>query len=513
MKKFLVGLLCTMMLAGCGTASSSTASAGASSGADTAGGAASAPTVVRTAVSSEPDSLDPFKSAASDTEAIMHNVFDGLVLYDETGAIIPGLAESWEISEDGLTYTYHLVQNAEFHNGQPVTSKDCVYTYNQLSGLIGGGEAISSKFNGIVSLDAPDDYTFVITLDKPNASFLELTKFPILPEGYTDQASNPIGAGPYKFKEYTPGQRIVLERNDDYYNKDRMPKIETVEVYIMTDDSTIVQALKSNQLDYAGVMGEDVDVLQNDFDIYQNPQNMVCLLALNNSVEPLNNKEVRQAITYAINKQDIIDGAFGGFGTPLYTNFSPVMAAYYNQDVEKGYEYNADKAKELMKDAGYENGFTMTLTVPSNYQNHVNTAQIIKEELKAINIDVEINPVEWAVWLDDVYTNAKYESTVIGLTGKLDPSDVLGRYASDYPKNFFKYSNPDYDKLVAEAQVETDEAKRAELYKQCQQILTDDAAAVWTCDPNLITACRKDLKGFKAYPVTFKDFSSLYYEE
>jgi peptide/nickel transport system substrate-binding protein len=172
-----------------------------------------------------------------------------------------------------------------------------------------------------------------------------------------------------------------------------------------------------------------------------------------------------------------------------------------------------DHAKELLKEAGYENGFDLTITVPGNYQNHVDTAAIIKEELKEIGINVEINQVEWGTWLEDVYKGADYEATVIGLTGKLDPNDVLGRYASDYSRNFFRYSNPDYDAIIKEALEETDEDKRAELYKEAQKILTEDAAAVWTTDPNNVVACRKDLKGYTAYPISFMDFSSLYYEE
>ena len=218
-------------------------------------------------------------------------------------------------------------------------------------------------------------------------------------------------------------------------------------------------------------------------------------------------------MNYAVNKDNIIYGAFDGYATRLDSNFSPVMGSYYNSDVENYYPYDPGKAEALLAEAGYPDGFEFTITVPANYQQHVNTAQIIAEDLKRVGIKAEIRLVEWGAWLEDVYSNGNYETTIIGLTGKLDPYEILVRFVSDFRRNFFHYNNPLYDKLIKEAMVETDEERRAELYKECQMILTEDAACVWTCDPNLVIAARKDLKGYKAYPLTFTDLSALYYEE
>ncbi len=519
----LVLALAMVVLAGCSNGTSSTGGDGTATEGGSSQSAAQNSTaeangtgdlkVVRTRTGAEPDSLDPFQSAASDTEAIMHNVFEGLVLYDETGAIIPGLAESWEISEDGLTYTFHLRDDVNFHNGQHMTADDVIYTYQQLSGLESGGEAISSKFTDITNLEAPDEYTVVITLGAVNASFLQLTKVAVVPKDYTDQATAPIGTGPFKFVEYTPGQRIVLEKNEDYYEESRMPQIDRAEIYIMTDESAVVQALQSGELDFAGVSGDNAMILEGQFDIYSNPQNMVQIFALNNEVEPFDDVRVRQAISCAVNKQEIIDGAFDGYATELYSNFSPVMGFYYNDELTDVYTYDVARAQELLNEAGYGDGFDMTITVPANYQAHIDTAQIIAEQLKAVNINAEIELIEWGAWLEDVYGNAQYQTTIVGLTGKLDPNDVLVRYTSDYSRNFFRYNNPEYDELIEKAMTETDENVRAQYYKECQRILTEDAAAVWTCDPNIIVACRPDLKGYTAYPVTFTDLSKLYYEE
>ena len=527
MKKWLgVTLAASMLLAGCGGTSTSSTTAQESKQEVTTVGTTAETTkeavnpsqgstedekVVRMNIGSEPDSLDPWMSAATDTEAIFLNVFEGLVGFDEKGATVPRLAKSWDISDDNLTYTFHLRDDVVFHNGKKLTAEDVLYTYENLSGL-NGEKAISSKFSTITKLEAPDDYTVTMTLSDVNAAFLQFNKIAVLPKGYQDQATKPIGTGPFKFVGYVPGQKVVLEKNEEYYDEARMPKIDKAEVYIMTDESAVVTALQSGQLDIASVSAANAQILSNTFDIYNSPQNMVQIFALNNTVEPFDDMKVRQALSYVVDKQQIIDGVFDGYGTMLYSNFSPVMGEYYNDQISDIYNVDTEKAKELLAEAGYPDGFSMTITVPSNYQAHIDTAQIIAEQLKQINVTADIQLIEWGAWLEDVYANAQYQSTIVGLTGKLDPNDVLGRYASDYPKNFFRYSNPQYDELIQKAIKTTDETKRVEYYKECQKILAEDAAAIWTCDPNLTVASRKDLKGYTFYPIGFLDFTKLYYE-
>lgn len=518
------------ILTGCGTdtgASGSTAAPvssaaqAGSSGASTGHGSQAEPVsqtesgepkVVRINIGAEPDSLDPWQSAATDTEAIFHNVFEGLCLYDEKGAIIPGIAESWDVSGDGKVYTFHIREGITFHNGKELTSADVLYTYNNLAGM-GGEKAVSSKFENIEGFEAPDESTFTVTLKEASASFLALNIVPVLPEGYTDQATHPVGTGPFRFVEYTPSQRVVLEKYEDYYEETRMPRIDRAEIYIMTDAAAVVSALQSGQLDAASVTADDAQVLEGTYDIYNSPQNMVQIFAMNNSAAPFDDVRVRQAVNYAIDKDQIIDSVFGGYATKLYTNFSPVMEVFYNKELEGSYDTDVEKAKALLKEAGYENGFTMTITAPANYQKHIDTAQIIAQQLAAVGITANIETMEWATWLEDVYGDAKYETTIVGLTGKLDPDAVLGRFHTDYPKNFFRFSNAEFDGTVTKALTETDEQARIDEYKRCQAILTEEAAAAFLSDPNLVVACRRDLKGYTFYPVGFLDFSKLYYEE
>ncbi len=486
-------------------------------GCETGGSSGGELKVVRINNNAEPDSLDPWQSSASDTEAIFHNVFEGLCLYDEHGELIPGLAEGWEVTEDG-DYIFHLREDVKFHNGQAFTSDDAMYTYESLTGL-GGEEALSSKFSMIESLEAPDDYTFIVHLKSPSASFLPLTITAILPRGYEDQASHPVGTGPFTFVEYTPSQRVVLEKNPDYYRRDSdgndLVKIDRVEIYIMDDATAVVSALRSGQLDIATMLeADDAKTLENEYTIYSSPQNMVQALFLNNSVAPFDDVRVRQAVCYAIDRDQVVKGAFGGQATKVYSNFSPIMTQYYNEELEGSYDRDLDKARELLKEAGYENGFEMTITVPALYQPHIDTAQILAEQLEEVGITARIETMEWATWLEKVYggEGKNYTSTVVGLSGKLDPDAVLGRFQTGYSRNFYGFSNAEYDQLIEDARVELDDEKRAQEYKRCQEILTEEAVAAFLTDPSLNVASRKDLKGFTFYPVTFYDFSKLYYE-
>lgn len=467
--------------------------------------------VVRTCIASEPDNLDPWKSAAADTEAVMNNVFEGLVSFNEKGQYIPCIAEKWEISPDGLVYTYSIRDDVFFHNGQKLTMDDIIYSYNAYTGL-GGEEPVKAKFDIVSSIEAVDESTFKITLKEKSSPFLGFTTAPILPKDYKEQESKPIGTGPFEFSEYIPGQKLVLKKNENYYNSEKAAKIDSVEIYVMSDYSAIVSALKSNQLDLAMILPDNIPTLKNDFDIMTSPQNMVQILGLNNNAEPFNNKDVRKALCYAVDKDEIIAGAFDGYGTKIYSNFSPVLADYYNGELENIYTKDLDKAKELLKKAGYENGFDMTITVPGNYVQHVDTAQILAQQLKPLGINVEIETIEWATWLDRVYKKADYQATVIGFGGKLNVNDILIRYTTGYRKNFINFSDERYDSDIAEAAKETDDAKLQELYKDAQKVLTEEAASVYICDPNLTIASAKNLKGYTFYPMVFHDFSKLYFE-
>jgi len=469
--------------------------------------------VLRMNVSSEPDSFFPWESAAADTAAIYYNIFDGLFSFDERGKIHPALCTSYEISDDKLTYTFHLRQGVKFHNGKPFSSADCLYTYENLAGLNGAPVKSDMMARSIDSISAPDEKTFIIKTKNKLGGFLALNICPILPVGYTNHAEHPIGTGPYKFVEYQLHQKVVLEKNDEYWNTEFAPKIPRIEILVMSDENAILSALQTGQLDIGQMLSaENAKTLEKKFQLFSAPQNMVQVLGLNNSVKPLDNPLVRQAITMAIDKEEIIEGAMGGFGTKLYSNFSPILGEYYNDRLSEIYKNDISLAKNLLVSQGYGNGFDLEITVPGNYKIHVDTAQIIAKQLEKIGIRATIKTVEWTTWLDQVYTKFDYQATVIAFGGKLEPSEVLRRYYSTYKRNFTRFNNAAFDETFDKAEIETDQSKRIRYYKYCQEILTKSAPAVFISDPNNTVLLRKDVRGYKTYPVLFYNFAQMRYE-
>ncbi len=462
---------------------------------------------------SEIDSLDPMNSAATDTSAILRNIFDSLIAFDTKGEMIANIAELPEISEDGLTYTFTIKQGITFHNGQALTSKDVLYSYNKYTGL-GGEDAISSTLQKTIkSITAPDDYTIIMELNAPDAAFLTKCTHYIVQDGYMDNATAPIGTGPYKFVSYTQGESLNLEINENYStNSDVTPTIDKIEVKIMTDSNASLMALMAGTVDKTTIVSQNIEQLSEDFTVLNNPQNMVQVFALNNEVEGLNDVNVRKAINLALNKQEIIDFTMGGYGTQVETFLSPAMGVYYNTEIP-AHTQDIEMAKSLLEQAGYADGFTFTVKVPSNYQVHVDTAQVIKDQLASANITMEIELIEWASWLEDVYTDRDYEATIVGHTGKLDPQDFLNRFDSTYARNYFNFSNERYDELIKLATSTTNDEERIAYYNECQQILVDEVAAVYIQDPNAIVAVNKRLEGVEIYPVSYQDFASLYIVE
>lgn len=458
------------------------------------------------AIPQDPDFLDPDLAVAAGTKEILFNIFEGLVKMDEKGNLNPAVASSYKISTDGLKYTFTLRNGIKFHNGNKVTVDDVKYSIEKAQGTESG-----NVLKHIKSIETPDDKTIVANLDKAVPDFLSNFTLAIIPKGYTDQNKKPIGTGPFKFVDYVPGQHLDLAKNTDYWQKG-VPHINSAQFKIFTDYNAAFVELKAGTIDiYPRLTNDRADELGSDYYLKKGEQNMVQLLALNNKVKPFDNVKVRQALYYAINVDEIIKGVAAGYGTKLGSNMSPVMAKYYQPGLQNTYKTNVAKAKKLLKEAGYPNGFSTTITVPSNYTFHVDTAQVIAEQLKKIGVNAQIKQVEWGVWLSDVYKGRKFDSTIIGLTSDNTPSSVLGRYASSNASNFINYSNANYDETLAKAEKEINDKKRVEDYKELQKILTKDAASVYIQDPNILIAIRNNIQGYKIYPIYVQDLSSIYY--
>ncbi|WP_027092834.1 ABC transporter substrate-binding protein [Cohnella thermotolerans] len=464
------------------------------------------------AIPQDVDYLDPHLAVAAGTSEVLFNLFEGLLKPNDKGELYPAIAESYEISPDGLTYTFKLRDGVKFHNGSPVTSADVKYSYDRLAGKVTGTPLLAS-FASVDSITAPDDKTVVIKLKENNTSFLTALTSAVIPKDYKDSNKQPIGTGPFKFKEYVPGQRIVLEKNPDYYVKG-VPYLDEVEFRIITDAEAAYLAFKSGEVDlYPRIGAEKLEELGDEFGKLSGPQNLVQELVLNNAKKPFDDIRVRQAVNYAIDKDEIIQGVALGQGVKVGSHLSPVLKQYYQEGLEDLYKTDVEKAKSLLAEAGYKDGLEITISVPSVYPFHVNTAQVIAQQLEKVGIKAKIESVEWAVWLDRIYKGRDYQSTVIAFDGKLNPYDILNKYLSDAPNDFFNYKNPEYDQTLKSALTEVDENKRTELYKKAQTILAKDAAAVFIQDIYDSVAFKKDLAGYKRYPIYVQDLSTVYWDK
>lgn len=454
------------------------------------------------------DSLDPHRSVATGTQEVMLNLFSGLITITLDGEIINDLAEEIEVSEDLMTYTVKLKQPVKFHNDQAMTSKDVAYTFNRLNGRTEDQpDPLTANFNAIESIETPDDETVIFKMNRVDVAFLSKLMIAIIPEGSgPDQAKEPIGAGPFKFDGYTAGVGIDMLRHDNYHGT--LPELEKVEFKIYTDANTGFLALQVGEVDILNLtLDQTYSVDQSKITVLTAPQNMVQLITLNFEFEPFQNLKVRQALNHAINKEEIIEMLAPG-SPQLDTNYSPIMGYYYNKDTEDYYDYNPDKAKELLKAAGYED-LTFSLKVPTEYPFHVDTALLLQAQLENVGVNMKLLPIEWNTWLSEVYESALYEASIIGLTGKLDPDTILNRFETTFLRNFYNYSNSYYDDLIEQARKTADPEERREIYREAQMILTEEAVAIFIMDPTLYRAVNNRLSGLHTYPIGFIDMSTV----
>lgn len=249
----------------------------------------------------------------------------------------------------------------------------------------------------------------------------------------------------------------------------------------------------------------------NAFTIYEGGSNLVQALYLNNAKEPFNDIRVRQALCYAVNRQEIVDMVSDGKGTVIGSSMFPAFKKYYMPELADYYKQDIQKAKELLKEAGYPNGFTFTMTVPSNYQKHIDVAQVLVEQLKQIGVNAKIELVEWDSWLNDTYANRNYQATVVGVDAAyLSARALLERFTSDYSRNFINYSNPKYDELYEQVKKSTSDEEQVKLYKEMETLLTEDAANVYIQDMNNQVALNRAYSGYEFYPLYVQDMAKIY---
>ncbi len=461
------------------------------------------------------ESLDPHYSVAAGTREIMFNVFEGLLKPTPDGQLAPAIAaEAPTVSEDGLTYTFKVRKGVKFHNGQEVTADDVVWSIERCWKPADADAPLVAGLAAVQEVEKVDDETVKITLSAPNNEFLACMTLAILPMDYADQATQPVGTGPYKFVSRVAQDNAVFERFEDYWGEPA--SIGKVTFKIMEKAESLVLGLQSGALDVVMHLSstQTSQLSQDEFNIEQDTMKLVQALYLNNAEAPLNDVRVRQALCYAVDKQGVIDLAFDGYGSPLGSSMYPSFSKYFDESLVDYYPHDVAKAKELLKEAGYPDGFDLEITVPSNYQPHVDAATVIAEQLKEAGINATLKKVEWATWLDEVYSGRKFQATVIGLESKdMTARALLERFQSEKSGNFINYSNSEYDELYAQAIASGDDAEQTAIYKQMLQNLTENAANVYIQDLADLVAVRKGLTGLTFYPLYVLDISKLAWEQ
>ena len=455
-------------------------------------------------------SLDPHVDTDAGTRDVVFNLYEGLVKPTSDGGFIPAVASDYIISDDAKTYTFTLRDGITFHDGTPVTIEDVKYSIDRYAEIQGESSAFSSLVD---SVEVQDDKTLVVNLKESYSEFLPMMTIAIIPQSNEDPAGNPIGTGPFKYVSYTPGQNLELEKYDGYW-QEGVPSLDSVEFKFIADVDTAFVELQAGTIDILKYLtSAQAETLGDDYNIVQGSMNLVHAMYLNSAYEPLSKTEVRQALCYAVDRDAINNFIFGGKSHIIGSHMIPAMSKYYELEAETVYSYDPEKAKELLADAGYADGFDLEITVPSSYSQHVDSAQIIADELSQVGINVTLNQVEWSTWLQDVYKGGNFQATVIGFDGTLAPSDWLKKYVTDDAKNFMHYSNTEYDDVFNTAYTTVDDDVKVENYKKAQMILAEDAAAVYIEDPANLVAVSKKFGGYTFYPTAAEDMSLLYQVE
>lgn len=437
--------------------------------------AAAAPDAVTLGMVLEPPNLDPTAGAAAAIDEVVYaNLFEGLTRFGPDGAVQPALARSWEVSEDGTAYTFHLVTGATFHDGTGFDAADVKFSLDRARAE-DSANAQKALFAGIAAVEVIDPATVKVVLGAPDGAFPAKMAWGdaviVAPESVATEATHPVGTGPFALADWVQGDHVTLTAYPGYWGA--KPALAKATFRFIADPTAA----------FAAVMSGDVDAFPN----FPAPETLVqfqadprfkvmvgttegeTILAMNNRTPPLNNVQVREAIAHAINRQDIIDGAMFGYGTPIGTHFAPHNPDY--EDLTALSAYDPEKSKALLAAAGVE-GLTLRLALPPpTYARR--GGEIVAAELAAVGIKTEITNLEWAQWLEQVFKGHDFDLTIVSHT---EPADINIYARPDY---YFGYNNPDFVSLMSELDRATDPATRTLLTRRAEETIARDYVNAW----------------------------------
>lgn len=418
----------------------------------------------------EPPNLDPTAGAAAAIDEVVYaNIFEGLTRFGADGAVNPALAKTWDVSEDGKTYTFHLQHGVTFHDGTTMDAEDVKFSLDRARAE-DSANAQKALFKGIEAVDVVDAHTVKVTLSEPNGNFPFNMAWGdaviVAPESIETAATHPVGTGPFVFKDWIKGDRVDITRNDAYWGENAALAGATFK--FIGDPNAA----------FAAMMAGDVQAFPNypapetlaqfeanpRFAVIQGSTEGETILSTNNKSGALADVRVRKAIAHAINRQEIIDGAMNGAGTPIGTHFAPHHPDYV--DFTGHSNFDPELSKTLLKEAGQEN-LTLRLALPpAPYARR--GGEVIAAQLRNVGIQTEITNVEWAQWIETVFKGKDFDLTIVSHT---EPNDI-NIYAN--PDYYFQYDNKAFQDLIAKRAVTSDPAMRSELNKEAQKIIADD---------------------------------------
>ena len=418
----------------------------------------------------EPPNLDPTGGAAAAIDEVVYaNVFEGLTRFAPDGSIVAGLAESWTVSDDGLTYTFALRSGVRFHDGTAMDAEDVVFSLNRARAE-DSTNAQKPLFAGIAAVEATDPTHVRVTLAQPDGAFPFKMAWGdaviVAPESADTLATAPVGTGPFVFSRWVQGDRVELVRNADYWGA--APALASATFKFISDPNAAFAAMMAGDVDAFPNFPAPETLAQFEanpmFSVIVGSTEGETILAINNQEGPLADRRVRQAIAHAINRQEIVDGAMFGYGTPIGTHFAPHNPDYV--DLTDLSAHDPDKARALLAEAGAE-GLTLRLMLPPPAYAR-RGGEIVAAQLRAVGIETEVSNLEWAQWLEQVFRGKDFDLTIVSHT---EPADI-GIYAR--PDYYFQYDNPAFQALMTQLEATADPAGRSALLAQAQRTIAED---------------------------------------